>query len=266
MRLDYQFDHAFSFSRRKTLDFRNHAQGELEFGIMLGGSCRFTCGSTEMLLRSGDVFFAFPNQPHRYEESRHVDAFLLIVPVKRYLSPYYNLLMKQIPECAVLHKGEYDPSIIGITERALADIGTASEPVIQGYLLVIVGKLLQSLRLRQRQTGTEQALRRVLHYLNEHYRESMSRSDIAKAVGYNESYISHLFSQTMGTSLPEYVHMMRIDDACHMLKDTELTVTQIATELGFGSIRNFNRIFLKRTGVSPKDYRNTFQNKKEATE
>ena len=266
MRLDYQFDHAFSFSKRKMLDYRNHAQGELEFGIMLGGSCRFVCGSSETVLQSGDVFFAFPNQPHRYEQSRQVDAFLLIVPVKRYLSPYYNLLMKQIPEYAVLHKGEYDPSIIDITERALSDMRTASEPVLQGYLLVIVGKLLESLRLRQRQTGTEQALRRVLHYLNEHYRESVTRSDIAKAVGYNESYVSHLFSQTMGTTLPEYVHMMRIDDACHMLKETELTVTRIAADLGFGSIRNFNRIFLKRTGLTPTDYRYAFQIEKEATE
>lgn len=247
------------------LDFRNHAQGELEFGIMLKGACRFVCGNTDIVLRPGDVFFAFPNQPHRYEGSQDVDAYLLIVPVKRYLSPYYNLLMKQIPGCAVLHKGEYDPSIIALAERALSDMSTASEPVLQGYLLVIVGKLLESLSLRQRQSGTEQALRRVLHYLNEHYRESITRSEVAKAVGYNESYVSHVFSQTMGTTLPEYVHMMRVEDACHMLKETELTVTQIAAELGFGSIRNFNRIFLKRIGTTPTEYRYAFQKEKEAT-
>lgn len=265
MRLDYQFDHSFSFSKRSILDFRNHAQGELEFGIMLAGSCRFVCGSIDTVLLPGDVFFAFPNQPHRYEGSRQVDAYLLIVPVKRYLSPYYNLLMKQVPERAVLHKGEYDPSIITLAERAFSDMSTASEPVLQGYLLVIVGKLLESLRLRQRQTGTEQALSRVLHYLNEHYRESITRSGVAKAVGYNESYVSHLFSQTMGTTLPDYVHMMRVEDACHMLKETELTATQIATELGFGSIRNFNRVFLRRTGKTPTEYRFAFQKEKEAT-
>ena len=266
MRLDYQFDHAFSFSRRDNLDFRNHAQGELEFGIILAGSCHFVCGSTDAVLRAGDTFFAFPNQPHRYEDSCAVDAYLLIVPVKRYLSAYYNPLIKQAPECAVLHKEQYDASILSVVERAFSDLRTASEPVLQGYLMVIVGKLLESLQLQQRQSGTEEALRQVLRYLNEHYRENITRRDIAKAAGYNESYISHLFSQTMGMTLPEYVHMMRIDDACLMLKETDLTVTRIASELGFASIRNFNRIFLKRTGKTPTQYRYASQKEKEATD
>lgn len=266
MRMDYQLHHSFSFSRRSTLDYRNHAQGEIEFGVMLGGSCRFICEGTQTTLQAGDVFFAFPNQPHRYEDSRDVDAFLLIVPVKPYLSPYYNILLKQVPEYPVLHSGQYDTSILAIVNSAFSDLSTAAEPVMQGYLMVIFGKLLEFLRLRQRQGGTDEALRRILEYLNEHYRENLTRNNIAKAVGYNESYVSHLFSQTMGTSLPEYVHAMRIDDACRLLMETDLTAAQIASELGFASIRNFNRIFLKRIGKTPIQYRYASKQKREATE
>lgn len=259
MRLDYQYHHQndFKFRKQSNLDYRNHAQGEIELVIMLRGTCRAKCGNYDSLLSPGDIFMAFPNQPHRYEGSCDVDAYVLIVPVKKYLSAYYNTVMKLIPVRPVLHTGEYDPAVLTMIDSAFSDLSTAPEPVVQGYMMVIFGKLLEAMEFQQRQTGADEALRRVLVILNEHYRENMTRSDIAKAAGYNESYISHLFSQTMGVTLPEYIHAMRIDDACHLLKETNLTVSQIASELGFASIRNFNRVFVHRTGMTPRQYRTT---------
>ncbi len=257
MRLNYQFDHIFSFSMRDTLDFGNHAQGEVEFGVILDGSCRFFCGNSQTVLHKGDVYVVFPNQLHRYEDSQQLKAYLLVVPVKRYLPAYYNTLMKQLPICPVLHSGQYDPAILTMMDTAFCDQQTASEAVMQGYLAVIFGKLLGCLQLQQRQPGTEEALRRILEYLNAHYRENMTRRDIAKAAGYNESYVSHLFSQSMGTTLPEYIHSLQVDDACYMLKTTDVPVAQIASELGFVSIRNFNRVFQNRTGMSPTQYRSS---------
>ena len=83
----------------------------------------------------------------------------------------------------------------------------------------------------------------------------MTRREIAKAVGYNESYISHLFSETLQTTIPDYVNSLRVYDASRLLVETDLPVARIVAELGFGSIRNFNRVFLKNTGTSPKAYR-----------
>lgn len=255
MKLDYQHDHKFSFSKRENLDYGLHAQGEVEFGFMLSGSCTLTCGNTVETLRAGDAFMVFPNQPHKYENSADLTAYLLIVPVKRYLSVYHTALTKNVPTCPILRKGEWDPGLLSLVESGFADFGRATESVMQGYLMVIIGKLLESMQLQEQRTGTEEALRRVLAYLNDHYREDITRKDIARAVGYNESYVSHLFSDTMHSTLPEYIHALRIDDACRLLLETDMTVSQIASQLGFASIRNFNRVFLKRIGSSPRQYR-----------
>jgi len=255
MKLDYQIDHGFSFSKRKTLDFRIHAQGELEVGFLTAGSCRFTCGNAEYDLSAGDVFIAFPNQPHAYSDSRDVEAYLLIVPVKAYLPAYYNTLMKKVPDHSVLRSGQWDTSLLTLLEYAFNDMPTASSTVMQGYLMVIFGKLLESMKLHEQHTGAEEALRRLLIFLSDNYREHLTRADIAKALGYNESYISHLFSETMHISLPEYIHTLQIDDACRMLRETDIPVSQLAEELGFASIRNFNRVFLDRTGMTPRQFR-----------
>lgn len=255
MKLDYQHDHKFSFSKRENLDYGLHAQGEVEFGFMLSGSCTLTCGNTVETLRAGDVFVVFPNQPHAYADSDSLVAYLLIVPVKRYLSAYHTALMKKVPTSPILRKGEWDPGLLSLVESGFSDFGFASESVMQGYLMVIIGKLLASMQLQEQRTGTEETLRRVLAYLNDHYREGITRKDIARAVGYNESYVSHLFSDTMHTTLPEYIHALRIDDACRLLLETDMAVSQIGSQLGFASIRNFNRVFLKRMGITPRQYR-----------
>ena len=115
---------------------------------------------------------------------------------------------------------------------------------------MIFGKILSLLSLNE--AGND-AIQRVLLYINDHYKEPIGRKDIAHAAGYTESYISHLFSTTMRTSLPDYINALRVE-AKELLKGTDLSVSQIAA-LGFGSIRNFGRTFQKLTQRSPKDYR-----------
>ena len=115
--------------------------------------------------------------------------------------------------------------------------------------------VLDLLNLRSGAGGSGEALRSVVDYIGDHYREPLTRSQIARAVGYNESYISHLFSGMLHTTLPEYIHTLRLYDATEMLVQTELPITRIASELGFGSIRNFNRVFQQELGKSPRSYR-----------
>ena len=102
---------------------------------------------------------------------------------------------------------------------------------------------------------TEDAVRNILRYLNDHYKEQTTRKKLAAAVGYNESYISHIFSEKLKTTLPQYLNALRVYDAAKCLRETELTVAEIALSRGFGSIRNFNRVFLAETGKTPRDYR-----------
>ena len=66
----------------------------------------------------------------------------------------------------------------------------------------------------------------------------------------------------MKTTIPQYINSLRMNDATRLLTQTDLPITQIASELGFGSIRNFNRVFLEHLGTSPKAYRSGTDNEK----
>ena len=266
MRLLYQNHRDFRFSPNvKTLDFAPHLHSAVEIFFFSQGSSNVLYGNERFCLSAGDVFIAFPNQIHGYEESRDIRGALLIVPLKPFLGAYYSMLTGKFPQKPYLKRGEWEhsglPALLALAQQ---DLQSSGEMLMQGYLHIIVGKLLSLLTLNDSPTESDDGLKKILLYLNAHYKEPVSRQQIAKAVGYNESYVSHVFSNALNITIPEYINSLRIYDATKLLEQTELSVTQISSEIGFGSIRNFNRVFLRHTGVSPKEYRSTLLNKQYA--
>lgn len=239
-------------------DFPIHIHNAVEICVMLEGSCQVLYENRKFDLGPGDIFFAFPNQPHGYENNCDTLRYLLILPVKPHLEMFYKLLTEYVPETPILRKGTWEHlGLLEILQLGAADVVSASNEVMQGYFAVIVGKLLSLLKLKPYDSDSENILRSILLYIHANYREPITRQEIARAIGYNESYISHVFSQVLHMRLAQYIHTLRIDDAQNLLRHTKLPVTQIASDLGFGSIRSFNRVFMHFTGMTPKEYRNT---------
>ena len=81
----------------------------------------------------------------------------------------------------------------------------------------------------------------------EHY----TLDDAAKFMNMNASYLSRLFTQKTGVNLIYYINRMRIQKAIKLMKSSDLSMTEISSRCGFGTIRNFNDIFKKYTGYAP---------------
>lgn len=256
MKLLYEKKNSFVFRFTDHLDFPPHLHDAVELVYLKTGRSLIMHGGEKTWLEAGDFFISFPNQIHGYENSEDTKLYLLILPVKPYLSAYRKVLTEKVPLQPYLKKGEWEPdSLEPLLQLALTDKDRVSEDVMQGYFQVLMGKLLDMLTLQAADAAPDDALRSILLYISDHYTEPLTRKQIAKVVGYNESYISHLFSQTLKTSLPDYIHSLRLNDATQRLSQTDESVTKIALDLGFGSLRNFNRVFLKEMGMTPSQYR-----------
>ena len=92
-------------------------------------------------------------------------------------------------------------------------------------------------------------------YINEHYREPLSLADLAASCNLEKTYFSALFKRVIGLSPCEYITVRRIELAVRLLKDTDKTVLEIATECGFNNTANFNKLFKNHTGTVPKAIR-----------
>jgi len=95
----------------------------------------------------------------------------------------------------------------------------------------------------------------IKQYIQEHLSENLSLSMLSEKFNYNSSYISHIFKQTTGIGISEYITMTRIELANKLLLTTNDSISDIADATGFDTAQYFSYVYKKRTGISPTDYR-----------
>ncbi|MGG1518649.1 response regulator [Paenibacillus oryzisoli] len=100
-----------------------------------------------------------------------------------------------------------------------------------------------------------QVVRKVCDYLQSHYREELSVSDITQRFHISVSQFSLLFKKYTGQSFINYLNALRIQQAKQLLVDGERKVYEVAELVGFQSLPHFNRVFKQLTGQSPNEYR-----------
>ncbi|MCI5650411.1 MAG: helix-turn-helix transcriptional regulator [Fusicatenibacter sp.] len=98
----------------------------------------------------------------------------------------------------------------------------------------------------------------IIDYVKLNSTENLKVSDVANQFGYNEKYLSHLFSDIAGLSLKQFIMNVRMDTANYLLSDTNMSIAEIAKTLNFSDSHNFSKAFKKIAGMSPTEYRNAF--------
>ncbi|NJP41533.1 response regulator [Oscillospiraceae bacterium HV4-5-C5C] len=99
------------------------------------------------------------------------------------------------------------------------------------------------------------AIQVVVQYLHDHFDEVITRNDLEKLVHLNQDYINREFKQTTGYSLMEYIQAYRIYLAQQELETSDQSVADISGRVGYESPAYFTKIFKKRTGMTPQEYR-----------
>lgn len=98
-------------------------------------------------------------------------------------------------------------------------------------------------------------INRALGYLHAHFHDSISVGDAAAVAGYTPNYFNSCFREQVGMPFGEYLRKMRLNYAENLLRSSEISVSEIAFEAGFGSLSHFSRTFRKKHDCSPQEYR-----------
>lgn len=98
-------------------------------------------------------------------------------------------------------------------------------------------------------------IKKVITYIMENYKEKIYVHDLAALVNMNEQYFCRFFKKAIGRSPIEYANAYRIKQSMHLLRETDLPVTEICLECGFHNLGNFLKEFRKYTETTPLKYR-----------
>jgi two-component system response regulator YesN len=112
-------------------------------------------------------------------------------------------------------------------------------------------------RLHQKKNPkTDVLINDIKAYVEAHFTDSnLSLGSIADKFGYSSAYLGKIFNLTVGNSLASFINDVRLEKASCLLKDTNHTIEEIITMVGWESKKYFFTIFKKRFGVTPNEYR-----------
>ena len=95
----------------------------------------------------------------------------------------------------------------------------------------------------------------MLSYIKMHLSESMTVGDIAKAASVSESECLRCFRSAIGTTPIRYLREYRLERACELLTETNLSLAEIASACGFQDMSYFSKSFRESKGTTPTGYR-----------
>ncbi|MDD3278072.1 MAG: AraC family transcriptional regulator [Lachnospiraceae bacterium] len=99
----------------------------------------------------------------------------------------------------------------------------------------------------------------IIDYVKTNVHVSLKVTDVANHFGYNEKYLSHLFGSIAGIPLKQFILTNKMETANFMLTDSNASITDIAFSLGFIDSHNFAKAYKKVVGLTPSEYRNSFE-------
>lgn len=92
-------------------------------------------------------------------------------------------------------------------------------------------------------------------YIHENYKEDITRKDVAASVFLTPDYLAKMFKAETGIAVKDYINDYRIEKAKSLLKSSDISVSMVASEVGFDNFSYFSTVFKKITGVSPAAFR-----------
>lgn len=126
-----------------------------------------------------------------------------------------------------------------------------------------VQKLSQEAQKRKNKTLDLPASLTIVSKIEEIIRQNLDKpitcEEIARQVFLNSEYLSRMFKKKTGKNLSNYIIELKMEEAKKQLETTEKSISSISIELGYGNFSHFSKCFRKVYGVSPQEYRESFE-------
>lgn len=215
-------------------------------------------GVSPTIIEAGTVFLLYPNVWHRFRPSEETGWEEFWVGYKGHYADY---LMRQDcfkPTAPFISTG-YHCELLNVFMQLIETVkfeGIAYRQLASCLVTQLLGLVYSSALMtnaeHQNKTKVIQSARFKMH---ERMHQAMDMEQLAKELNVGYPWFRKAFKEIMGTSPGQYHLNIRLESATRLLKETDLTVTQISHQLGFESEFYFSRIFKKKIGVAPRHYR-----------
>ena len=254
-----------------------HDNYEISF-ITEGTGKRIVADSIEEF-HPGDLVFIGRNLPHVWiadKDSLTLSSRSLEMVFLQFTDHIINSQLKLLPEfkniVKALASSERGIHIVGQTLNEASEL-MLQMPYMKPFdrmlhffkILDIIGKsdslihLASKEYLSSRFTTGNRRIALIHDYLMKNYRDEVNLSRLASLVNMAEGSLCRFFKTNMGLTIFEYLNKIKVEFACKLLMDEDLSNTEACFDSGFNNLSHFNKQFKKIIGATPSEYRLRFK-------
>ncbi len=244
-----------------------HLHSQVEFMIVEEGETSVTINGKEHIVKEGNGILISPHVIHCMRSLTDENRISTFIFNTDFISDFKGFFESaNVPY--VRFDRDKSPEFATVQTKYLIEFAhnySFGKTVVKGMLTVLLSGIMPAYtgikfdRSSSRSFNYE-ICRQMLSYIDNNISQDLSLERIAKALNIVPSYVSTIFSRNFNTSLNSYINKKRISIAKGLIHNTSKSITEIAFESGFSSIRSFNRRFKESVGMTPSQFRDSFMN------
>lgn len=228
----------------KNYSFPLHFHRAFEIIYVEEGTLCVSIDQKTYLLEKNEMAFVFSNQMHEFKSGEYSEITIIQFSpelIGDFVSQYKGM----VTENSILYREA------GIDYRRFQSVyGQKS------FLYDLCDCLSnEKVFIPVRQLPQTKVLYKMLLYVEENFSQECTLKEAAKYLKYDYPYLSKLFIRQLGIGFTDYLNQYRISRACYLLKNSQMSVGEIAEKCGYDNLRTFHRNFRRVTGMAPGAYR-----------
>lgn len=243
---------------------------DLELLVVLKGKVEVCAGNRLYLLNEDDIILINSNEGHAtFAKSPESIAFLFRMDpdfLERYLPDYRYRRFELCTDSYTRNLSCYRQ-----IRKYMAEMMTAcvkedkqDELLFRSALYGLLNLLIHQFSRKEEKNllGLDKGVAdipQIIRYIEGHYKEKLSLDEVAEHFGYNSSYFSQMFRNSVGINFYEFLTRRRLREAVRELDRTEKKILDISIDTGFPNLKAFNTRFKELFGRTPKEYRNSLE-------
>ncbi len=248
------------------LTWLTHLHKGFELTIALNGEIEAEAGDKTYALKPGDAMLLTPYQLHSYKSDPDALAFVVVFSGS-YVESFARMTAGKEAENPVatlsaearayIDKYMLFPEAADYVYSSGDEVVPVPKPdalTLKACLYAVCAEFYSGTRFLER-TRDNTLVSDILAYVENNFASDISLKTMADRLGYDFRYISRIFGKTFEINFKTLVNQYRCDRAKSLISSTDDTLSEIAMNSGFQSIRSFNRVFKELTGSSPSDLR-----------
>lgn len=239
-----------------------HWHTGIELMYFWGGDNKLWVNGKDICIKEEGVVLVNNNEPHRllkYETARTM-GYTIIISYE-----YLKVLYKNIDQCYFV-LDEKHPSYQELKQhmKELLSVYQSRNENEFYYIKMnneanaIIYLLLKDFRTERGKIKTEkyeERYRKIISYIEAHYKENIKMEQVAENFGFSREYFSRSFKKYMNINFKEYLTQRRLLEAKRLLLSTDQRISDIALESGFLDLKTFYAAFRKQYGKTPNLFR-----------